>query len=111
MTELRIVAFDGIGLRFVVKRLILSPVIVDIGIRFPTIAIILRGRRRLIHHVLQNFKRTGECQRPTDHAARRPIHRCYKVNAVFFVPAKVYSSSNSVISLVAGFGGVAGNWA
>lgn len=96
MAELGIVCLDRVGLRLVVEGLIQCAVIVNIGIRFPAVAVILWGVRTLIHHVLQNFKRTLECKRPTNHTARDAIYRCYAVNAVFFAPAKVYSSSNSV---------------
>jgi hypothetical protein len=64
-------------------------VIVHIGIRFPAIAVILRRVGRLLHHVLQEFKRTLQRQRPTYDTPRRPIDGSYEVNAVFFVPAKV----------------------
>ena len=111
MAELRIVCLDRIRLRLVVERLILSAVIVHIGIRFPAIAVILRRVWRLIHHVLQEFKGALQRQGPTHNTARRTIDCRYKVNTVFFVPAKVYSSSNSVTSLLAGCGGVVGNWA
>ena len=93
------------------ERLILSAVIVDIRIRFPAIAVILWGRRRLIDNLLQDFKGTLERERPTNDTTRRTIDRRYEVNAVFFAPAKVYNSSNSVTSLVDGCGGVVGNCA
>ena len=47
------------------EGLILPAVIVDIGIGFPPIAVILWGVRGLLHHGLQDFKRTLEGERPT----------------------------------------------
>jgi hypothetical protein len=111
VAQLRILAFNRIGLRFVVQRLILSAVIVDVGIRFPAIAVIVCGVRGLIHYLLQDFKRSLQGEHPADDATCRTIHCGYQVDSVFFAPTKVYNSSSSVTSLVDGCGGVLGKWA
>ena len=53
---------------------------------------------------LQSFRGSFQHHIPTQNAASIPIHDCQNVDFVFFLPTKVYSSSNSAFLTFAGMG-------
>jgi hypothetical protein len=89
MTEFGIVSFHGVSLRFVQHGLIESTVIIHIGIGGQAITVILRRVGRLIHHLLQNLKRTLQRQYPADNAMRGTSPCGDQVDFVSFEPTKV----------------------
>lgn len=105
MPEFRIHALDRIGLRFVEDGVVAGVRIIHIGIAGQAITEIVFRWDRTIHEWLQHFKDACGVYRPIQNTPRRAINRCNQVDFVFFCPTKVYSSSISITSEVAGCGG------
>jgi hypothetical protein len=108
MTQIGIAALDRVGLAFIRHRGIGRLSIDQVAIGREAITIVRLGLWGLIDHRLQRGLVPFLDHCPANDAVGASVEGGYDVDPVFFCPTKVYNSSSSTVSLVAGVGIVSG---
>ena len=97
MTQFSIIAFDRVGLRFVIHRLMSAPP-TQFFVSVEGIRKVARGMWRGVNHRLHQLRRALPTDRMRDDAARRPVYDSDDIGLRFFDWTKVNSSSISSVS-------------
>ena len=104
MTQLGIIACNGIGLTFVRHGEMETRFIGEFAIGRHLMTVIPPGGRHFIEGFLQQLVTDEARDLPADNTARRSIHKGYDVGFVFLCSMKVCNSSISMVSTWSGCG-------
>lgn len=104
MAQVSIRTFYGVGLAFVLHRMMDTRPIQYRLVAFVIVTIVIMSLDTFSQHFLKLRTATLFTHSPGQNAARRTVHKGQDVNPVFLLAMNVYSSSISTSSTSAGIG-------